>query len=307
MSIVCLLCYLISIGQEGIYSQPFQSGIFLNPALIGSTDVTTRVGGVYRTHWKVEDAPYEDYGLFFESKINTFKYGLVLNQSKTGDIGFKKTSVLLAAGLSKKLGAGNNYLSVGTQFGLYQMKVDYVKLQFDNQYNSLFGYDSSLRTGEGFESTNLIQPDINIGLALDFELKTKLKIDGQIGLSIIHIKTPGRVFNKEAVILPMKTIFHTKAFIHVNDSWGFEPLFIFTQDVETEMKAGLNLGFKLKDNSRLKFGAANDFRGLYCFLTQVEIDKFSFGLSIDANISNTNNSISGYNTFELSIIYNISN
>ncbi len=305
-SVVLLLFCLYCIGQENLYAQPFQNGIFLNPSLIGSKDVKTRIGGVYRTQWKIEDNPYQDYGLFFESRVKNFKYGLLINQSKTGDVGFKKTSILLASGLSKKLGKGNNKLSFGAQFGLYQMNVDYVQLQFDNQYNPLVGFDGSLNTGEEFETTNLIQPDINIGLAADFELNTDLKIDGQIGFSIIHINTPGTTFNKEAIILPMNTIFHAKAFIHFNESWGVEPIFIFSKhDLDQEIKIGLNVGFKLIDESNLKFGLANDLSGKLTFLSQFEINKFSIGMSIDANVSKVNNSVSDNNTFELSMIYNI--
>ena len=304
-----IFSYLLSIGQEGIYSQPFQTGILLNPALIGGGDpnVQTRLGGVYRTQWKVEDQPYENYGLFFESGVKNFKYGLLLNQSKTGDVGFKKTSILLASGLSKKLGDGNNKLSFGAQFGLYQMNVDYVKLQFDNQYNPLVGYDGSLETGEEFETTNLIQPDINIGLTADLELKTKLRINGQVGLSILHINTPGTTFNKEAVILPINIIFHAKAFVHINEFWGLEPIFIYAaQEIRQETKMGLNAGFRLIEDQTLKFGIANDLNGIYTFLAQFEMQKIAIGLSIDANISKVNQSISDNNTFELSMIYSIS-
>ncbi len=305
-TVILLFSYFLSIGQEGLYSQPFQSGILLNPALIGGKEVKTRIGGVYRTQWNLEEEPYQDYGLYVESKINNFKYGLLINQSKTGDVGFKKTSILLASGLSKKLGRGNNKISFGAQFGLYQMNVDYVKLQFDNQYNPLIGFDETLNTGEEFETTNLIQPDINIGLTADFEMKSKLKVDGQIGLSIIHINTPGTTFNKEEVILPMNTILHAKAFIHLSEFWGVEPLAIYSKrDLEDEIKVGLNAGFKLIDENFLRLGLANDLKGKYTFLSQFEMNKFSIGMSIDANISKLNNSISGNNTFELNFIYNI--
>jgi type IX secretion system PorP/SprF family membrane protein len=306
LSSLLIFGHLLCSGQEGLFSQPFQSGILLNPALIGSSTIQTRIGGVYRTQWKVDDQPYENYGLYFESKVKEFKYGLLLNQSKTGDVGFKKTSILLASGLSKKLGRGNNKLSFGAQFGLYQMNVDYVKLQFDNQYNPELGYDSSLGTGEEFEATTLIQPDINIGLTADLELDAKLKIDGQIGLSIIHINTPGRTFNKEEVILPMQTIFHAKAFIHINDFWGIEPFFIFSsQDLNQDTRIGFNTGFELMDDNRLKFGIANDLGGVFTFLTQFEMKKIAIGFSIDANISKLNQTISDNNTFELSMIYNL--
>ncbi len=293
-------------AQESLFSQPFQSGILLNPALIGNTEMLTRVGGVYRTQWRVEENPYENYSLFFESKIKKFKYGLILNQNKTGDVGFKKTSILLASGLSKKLGRGNNRISFGAQVGLYQMNIDYVKLQFDNQYNPSIGFDGSLGTGEDFESVNLIQPDINIGVTADLELKARMKVDGQIGFSITHINTPGTTFNKEEVVLPMNTIFFAKSFIHIHPSWGIEPLFIFSShDLEKEMKVGLNAGFQLMDNNRLKFGLAHNLDGVVSFLSQIDIRKFSFGISIDANLSKVNETTSNNNTFELSMIYNI--
>lgn len=297
---------LCSQGQERLLSQPFQSGILMNPALISNSESPIRIGGVYRTQWKVEDNPYENYSLFFEAKHKDFKYGLILNQNKTGDVGFKKTSILLASGLSKKLGQGNNKISFGAQFGVYQMNIDYAKLQFDNQYNPEIGFDGSLQTGEDFEALNLIQPDINIGLLADFEHKRNLKIDGQIGFSVIHINTPGTTFNREEVILPMNMIFFAKAFIHINPTWGLEPFFIQSKhDLDSESKVGLNVGFRMVDHKKLKFGVANDLQGVFSFLSQIDIQKFSIGVSIDANISKLNQSASNNNTFELSMIYNI--
>lgn len=298
---------MLSFAQERLFSQPFQSGLLMNPALIGThPDFHTRIGGVYRTQWKVEESPYENYGLYYESKFKQFKYGLIINQNKTGDVGFKRTGVLLSSGLSKKLGRGNNKISFGAQVGFYQMNIDYVKLQFDNQYNPAIGFDGSLGTGEEFEVVNLIQPDINIGLAADFELNTNWRIDGQVGFSVIHINTPGTTFNKELVTLPMNMIFFAKSFIHVSNAWGFEPFFINSiHDFETERKLGLNTGFRLQERSYLKMGFAHNLEGMLTFLTQFDIEKLSLGLSIDANISKANPSFTENNTFELSMIYNI--
>lgn len=306
LSTVYLLCFFYSTAQEGLFSQPFQSGLLTNPALIGNTEVKTRIGGVFRTQWKIEEAPYQNYGAYFESKLNNFKFGLILNQSKTGDVGFKKTSFLLASGLSKKLGRGNNKISFGAQFGLYQMNVDYVKLQFDNQYNPAIGFDATLGTGEEFEATNLIQPDINIGLTADFEMPTKSKIEGQIGLSIIHINTPGRTFNKEEVLLPMSMIMHAKLRIHLKENWAIEPLFMrYQHDLDHETRLGLNTQFRLITNQLLRLGLANNFGNKLTFLAQFELRKFAIGMSMDANFSNTNQFSTDNNVFELNMIYNI--
>ncbi len=305
--IIGLFLFNIANAQDGHYTQFSQNPLFLNPALVGGENGQIRLGGIYRSQWQSVKAPYTNYGVFADAKLKKFSLGLLINQNKAGDTGYKKSNVLFALGYRKPIGEGNNTLSIGAQVGLNQIGIDPTKLTFDNQYNPGVGFDETLMSGENLTNGTTKMTDVNVGLTYNFELKSTVPSQGEIGLAFYHVNEPEAVsMTGEVMNLSRKVVAHGALNFDVNERLGVEPMLLYAaQGHATEIVAGLNLGFSLSDSSGFKLGIGTRLKDAILFTAQINRKKVSFGFGFDYNISKLRQAGNFNNAMEVSMIYRI--
>lgn len=309
LQIICF-CLFVFIGvqaQDGHYTQFFQNPLFLNPALTSAQTGQIRLGGIYRSQWQAIQSPYVNYGVFADVNIKNFSVGFLANQNKAGDAGYKKSNTLFSLGYRKPLGDGYNALSIGAQIGLNQSRIDPNKLTFDNQYNPDIGFDETQLSGEAFVDATMKATDINIGLAYHFDLDQDLPIQGEIGLAVYHVNQPEFTsLAGETLNIDRKLMFHGKAFVHLNEGFGVEPMVLFAQQgAANELIGGLNLGFNMSDTSGFKLGIGTRLKDAILFQAQFNFQKMSLGFGFDYNISKLQQAGGFNNAMEISMIYRI--
>ncbi len=307
-TIVFCSLFLFSLNaQDGHFTQVYQNPLYLNPALVGGNSNTLRIGGIYRSQWQAINAKYGNYSFFIDGKIKNFAIGFLSNQSKAGITGYKKSNALLALGYRKPLGDGYNSLSIGAQIGLNQVAIDPNQLSYDNQYNPEIGFDEDLLSGENFSNGIMKARDINIGIAYNFDVERSVPILGEVGLAFYHVNAPKMTsFFGEQISFPTKLVLHGKAFFHLSESFGVEPmLFLAKQKTATEIAGGVNFGFNMSDSTGFKLGVGYRLKDAFLFKAQFNIKKLTLGIGFDYTISKLRQANGSSNAMEISMIYNI--
>ena len=148
--------------------------------------------------------PYQNYNFYIDKNNEHLSVGLIMNQNSTSGEGLKTTNGLFSVSLKKRLAEGNNFLSFGLQLGLLQHSFDFSKLTFDNQYNPEKGYDPDLESGEEFDGTSILLPDVNLGVNYRFSKDLGIPIDGNLGVAFSHINKPKSSFLKRKCPIPFE-------------------------------------------------------------------------------------------------------
>src|SRR5476651_38825 len=123
-------------AQDHLYSQFYDSPIYLNPALNGQFDGDFRVNLIYRSQWTALPGPLNYYT--FSSDLNLPMYnsgiGLMVTKSTEGTAYLDKINI--SSIYSYHVEFENAQLSFGLQAGLTNRKVDEDKLVFLDQLNA---------------------------------------------------------------------------------------------------------------------------------------------------------------------------
>lgn len=174
--LVLLLKGLTSFSQDHLYSQFFNSPLYLNPALTGQFQGDLRMSLIYRNQWSAVPGTLSYASASIDYNIPQFGggIGLLVTRGSEGTAYLDKTNI--SALYSYSVGSEDFVLSFGLQVGATDRSINYGKLIFDDQldptlgivsgssaadlpYNNKFYFDS----GAG---TNLVIGDFNIGTAV---------------------------------------------------------------------------------------------------------------------------------------------
>ena len=131
--IFLMLKGLNSFGQDHMYSQFFNSPIYLNPALTGQFPGDLRMNLIYRNQFTSVPGSFNYISASVDYNIPKFGggVGLLLTRSSEGTAYLDKTN--LSGLYSYSIGSEDFVLSFGLQAGFTQRKIDYNKLIFDDQ------------------------------------------------------------------------------------------------------------------------------------------------------------------------------
>jgi type IX secretion system PorP/SprF family membrane protein len=138
--IIVFIIYLNSsinvFGQDHIYSQFYNSPIYLNPALNGQFDGDFRMNMIYRSQWTGISGPLNYYSVSADFSIPKLGGGLgiIATRSSEGVAYLNRTNLSAIYSYSVEFGYSGT-LSFGLQSGLTNRSLDYDKLLFYDQLN----------------------------------------------------------------------------------------------------------------------------------------------------------------------------
>jgi len=200
--LIVLLKGFTSFAQDHLYSQFFNSPLYLNPALTGQFKADLRMNLIYRNQWTAVPGTLSYVSGSIDWNIPRFGggIGLLFTRSSEGTAYLDKTN--LSGLYSYSIGSDDFVLSFGLQAGFTNRKIDYSKLIFDDQL------DPSLGIIPGAVSSATELP-FNNKFYFDSGIGTNLVIgEFNIGAALQHINQPNESFTGLPAKLPMRINTH---------------------------------------------------------------------------------------------------
>jgi type IX secretion system PorP/SprF family membrane protein len=289
------------------FSQYYAYPLWLNPALTGVIDGDGRISANYKNQWATINNAYQTAAISADLRA-TDKLGIGFNflDQSSGSVGYNYLtaygSLSYAIILSEN---GYKQIHFGVQAGMISRNFDVNKLQLDNQYNPLFGFDPTMPSNEHFATTGASVFDAGAGIYYsDSDPSKTANIFG--GFSISHLNQPKDPFATEGInsSLPMRFTVHGGVRFETADMIYVTPHFIYMQQQKAQEKAiGLNSEFKSDNNNSFILGAMYRFNDAAIANAGYHFNNTTVGLSYDFNTSALRAASNSQGGIELSISY----
>ncbi|SDR98171.1 type IX secretion system membrane protein, PorP/SprF family [Mucilaginibacter mallensis] len=289
------------------FSQYYAYPLWLNPALTGVFDGDIRIMANYKDQWATINNAYQTTAVSADFKAtNKLSIGVNILDESAGSAGF---NYLTAYGsLSYVINVSdNNYKQVhfGVQAGIISRTFDINKLQLDDQYNPLIGYDPSLPSNENFASNGVSVFDAGAGIYYDdSDPAEAANIFG--GVSLFHLNQPSDPFATESAksSLPMRLTVHGGVRLAADEGIYFTPHFIYMRQQKAQEKdLGINSEFRADNNNAFILGAMYRFNDAAILDVGYHFSNTTIGLSYDLNTSALRTASNSQGGIELSISY----
>jgi len=210
--ILMMICLNLPVfGQDHIYSQFFNSPIYLNPALTGQFQGDIRMNLIYRNQWSglSGDLSY----LSASADLNIPKFGggvgILFNRSTEGTAYLTKNN--MAATYSYSVGGDELVASFGIQAGFTSRKIDWGRLVFSDQIDMRLGYISG-------SSSSAQLPDASGRFYFDAAGGVNIVYRNfMIGSALHHINKPDESFTGIQAKLPTRLIANASFRIPLNE------------------------------------------------------------------------------------------
>jgi len=293
------------VAQDYSLAQPLESPVLLNPANAGLT-YPARINLNYRQQWKSISKPYTtviasaDMKLLSQGKTgSSLGIGVVIANDQAGTSKLSTLNANLAV-MGKIMLSDMQSLSAGIIGGLMQRKLDVDNLTWTDQYDG-YSYNSSMASGENFDSEKRMAPDIGTGIQWSYgkgssTLSSNDAIGAQLGFAAYHVNMPNTGFQEDADKRYVRMVFHGSF------SYGFKntpvqlnpSVLVQMQGPSRMYYAGTYFKYRLQESSKytgnlasrsLNIGAFYRFGDAFVAIIQLEWDKLAVGISYDLNLS----------------------
>ena len=202
--LICLVKFGETYSQDAVFSQFFNSTLYLNPALAGIED-DMLFSFNHRTQWNALQFPYQTSQVSAIIPYHTSKhakpFGHVggLGLSAYTDVAgqnnsFRTTGVNGNFAYNLPIEAHHvNVVSFGLQIGFVQKRVNTEQLTWGSQYNPYIGFDATLPGEDVSELRNKTFMDIGSGVFWWYNPlpeENRFIMSANSGLSVSHMNHP---------------------------------------------------------------------------------------------------------------------
>lgn len=320
-------------AQDQHFTQFYAAPITFNPALTGAFNGSYRLGIIYRDQWRqVLDNPNVSYAASVDLRfamrsrrrrmLDAVGAGVVFYSDKFSGIGFSTNQISVSGAYHKALSKdGDQFLTLGAQYGIAQRNVNYENLIFDDQFNGTDGYTGP--SAEPLPENNFTYGDFSVGL--NYTIAPPRRTALYTGIALHHVLEPQVSFyynpreedpdkNGNNILLRKLTA-HFTLQIPVSESVQVSPRALFYwQGPHMALNAGASTRFLVNDRTgvALHLGGwvrpVSDQKSTFAtdaviVMTGLEINNFLVGFSYDANIRDFTTAGNRRNAFEISIAY----
>ncbi|MFD0794146.1 PorP/SprF family type IX secretion system membrane protein [Mucilaginibacter litoreus] len=189
-------------AQDHMYSQFFNSPVYLNPALNGQFEGDLRMNLIYRNQYTSIPGNLSYLSASIDYNVPQFGggLGLIFTRSSEGTAYLNKNNI---AGIySYSVGSQDYVLSFGIQAGVTNRSIDYSKLVFGDQIDPSLGYIPGSVSGAD-------RPDFNNKFYFDAGAGINLTLKSfNIGGAAQHINRPNESFTGTPAQLPVRATLH---------------------------------------------------------------------------------------------------
>ena len=191
-----------SIAQDHMYSQFFNSPVYLNPALNGQFEGDLRMNLIYRNQYTSVPGSLSYLSASIDYNVPQFGggIGLLFTRSAEGTAYLNKNNI--SAIYSYSVGSEAYVLSFGLQAGVTNRSVDFGKLVFGDQIDPRLGYiPGSASSADLPLFNNRFYFDSGAGINLTVG-------EFNIGGAAQHINRPNESFTGVTARLPIRSTLH---------------------------------------------------------------------------------------------------
>ncbi|MEM9298541.1 MAG: PorP/SprF family type IX secretion system membrane protein [Bacteroidota bacterium] len=316
-------------AQDAVFSQFFNSTLYLNPALAGIEQDLT-VSFTHRAQWRNLNFPYvtNQFSLvlpYYRDKHakplgHLGGIGLSAYTDEAGENGnFRTTGV--NGTFSYNLPLNKRYtslISFGLQLGMIMKRIDPDGLRWGEQYNPFIGFDASIAPTELTNLERRAFLDINSGVYwFHTPLQTEKTIINAInaGLSVSHLNNPNEsLITQDQSRLPLLYKFHGSLIFNLGHRSTISAnILTAMQDDQFQNNLGSYLSYKITSfqDAKLKhviarIGAWYRVNDSFIFLTEFETKLFKMAFSYDWNTSSLRYNDRSIGTYEIFLALRLS-
>jgi len=310
-----LIAVLLQLGAINVlkaqvdphFSQYYAYPLWLNPALTGVVDGDMRINLNAKDQWAGISNGYKTGAVSMDFRP-TEKVGVgfnIINQA-AGTAGYNYFAAYGSFGYGITISEdGNQKLHFGLQAGLINRSFDPSKLQLDDQYNPITGYDPTAPSFENFPNTSAIVFDASAGVFYyNDDPESGANLFG--GVSIAHLTGAKDPFAIQGInsTLPIRYTLHGGVRIKASDNFDITPHAIFISQQKNQIRAfGAYSELKFEDDKGLILGGMYRVKDAAVADVGYHINSLIIGVSYDFNTSALNAATSGQGGFELSVSY----
>ncbi|MCC6600089.1 MAG: PorP/SprF family type IX secretion system membrane protein [Crocinitomicaceae bacterium] len=309
-AIVLLFISALISAQDIHFSQFNQAPTNLNPGLTGQFKGLYRIIANQRTQWRSVTIPYSTFGLSADTPRAlgpNFGAGLSVFLDKAGDSRLSTTVVNISIAKSIDIREDKSaQLVPGIMIGITSMKIDYSKLNYDNQWNGIT-YDPSIDPDEKFSRNSRAYLNLNLGASYIQRWKNNRELIA--GASLYNLSAPKQsFFNDGYVRLDPRLNLHGLYRFELNKDWQMAPSILFiSQGKYKEVDIGGQAYYVFQKESWMYraayFGAYGRAGDAGFLVAGMKYDNWDVGLSYDINTSNLRPASNAKGGFEISVIY----
>lgn len=312
--ILAFIAYTGAFAQDPHFSQIQYNPIYLNPANAGLTEYgkANRIAGLYRDQWRVLPVPYSSTFGSYDRLMKKWDKGWTLgggfsflyDRAGEGHLSIFNPNLTMSAG--KYFNEEKQLITLGITAGITIKTLDYLGLQFDNQYNGI-SFDPNLPPGETFANNQVSFPNFTLGFGFRTKIKEKTTLD--VGASTSNLHQPDQNFLYYTTTkLPSRHTAYAKAKVGIKDNWNIQPGVFFQNQRKFNqvlINAVAEVRFAEKKDFGLGFGAgyrAMDNDAAIAYLSFL-YKTLRVGAAYDFNTSNFRSATKGQGAFELALNY----
>lgn len=290
------------------FSQYYADPLWLNPALTGVIDGDMRLNLNAKQQWTGIGNGYQTGGASMDF-LATDKLGIgfsVLNQA-AGTAGYNYFTAYGSLGYGISISEdGMKKLHFGLQAGIINRSFDPSKLELDDQWNPITGFDPTAPSFENFATTSAMIFDASAGIFY-YDSDPEHTSNAFAGFSIAHLNQPKDPFAVEGLSsrLPMRFTVNGGVRIKATDDIDITPHFIYISQQSNQIRAlGIYSEFKAQNtNNGLILGAMYRINDAAVADVGYHLDNLIIGLSYDFNTSALSAASNGQGGFEMSVSY----
>jgi len=313
-----------TLGQDAVFSQFFNTTLYLNPALAGVEDDFT-INMNHRSQWKTLAFPYTTSQVslimpYYSSKhIKPYGHiggvGISAYNDLAGENNSFKTTGINASGAYNLPFDHNfvNQISFGLQMGMINKNIDSSTLQWGEQYDPYVGFDATIAPSEISQFQNRTFIDINAGLFWWYNpISEKSKIIKSInsGISVAHLNNPDEsMLASSESRLPLLYKYHGGILFNLSKNATISAnALIAIQNSTSQQNFGSYLSYITNTyadghfkNTIVRIGAWARINDAFIMLMEMETSTFKVAFSYDMNTSTLRYNNRAIGTYEIHI------
>lgn len=312
-------------AQDPVFSQFYNSAIYLNPALIGEEE-NMYLNFAHRSQWGSLEFPYTTSQVSLI--IPYFNDKHVVPEGHVGGVGVSFYGDEAGQGSSLKTYGGNasfaynlhlsnktvNRITFGMQLGFINKKIDRSQLEWGEQYNPFIGFDNSIVPAELDQLQNRTFFDITAGVFWRYFANSDTKKIQSVyaGFSAGHLNHPDEsILEGNMNRLPVLYKVHGGMVFELSQKASISANFLsLLQDQVNQTNIGSFLSYQLPFDTRgqmsnlvTRIGAW--YRVEDSFIASIEFltNNLQFGFSYDWNVTSLRYNNRGTGSYEISMGY----
>ena len=297
-----------SSAQDIHFSQFYANPLQTNPAKTGFITNDFRFTGSYRNQWGSITTPYvtsiasTDFSFVSgKKKKNISGAGIMLFNDRAGDGQLNTTQINLCGSVNKAVGKfGNKFIGIGF-IGTYSLtSVNFDNLRWDEQFDG----------GTFTENFDLHSDDyFDLSTGIEYNYLADKSNNFTMGFACYHLFKPRLTFNNEPDSrIFRKYVFNAGANLGMGNKLAFYPKMMLSQQGKfREIVFGFlerySLNYNYLNDYGIYLGAFMRWNDAFVFMTKMDLNRFSMGISYDFNFSRLAEVSHAKGGPEISVIY----